>query len=655
MQFSVSFDTANSPSLSSLTASEKQAVLDVMNAAATIWSHYLTLANITVSINIIVNDSLFSGSVLAVGGPDVYGATGATYNGKTVYASDADIKLNTGTDINGSAPDIDIGLTVNSIRNLLAFKTDDFATVTANRYDALSVFLHEIGHGLGIADASESPGFPGVGIYDTFVQNGYFTGANAEAAAGAPSGVPLEPGSLSHIKESSAYGGDLMSTAIGAGTNVHISAIDVGILQDIGIPVRTVTSGDDVIYALAGVDLHLGAGNDTGYAIGGGSTIYGEDGNDTLFGDKGADTLYGGNNDDTLTGGGGNDTLDGGAGSDTAVYSGIASNYQVTRLTATSYQVTDLRSNSPDGTDTLTNIERIQWGDGSFTGLVAQNIVDNSELSYSSGGTIIDNVSGTGHVSFRGTTGYYITGNFTQTGGTTIYEGSVIVGPNGSTGGTVGSIAGNVVVGVNSANTGFSFNHSDDVTFSGDISGLGFVSQTGTGTLTLTGNNTYAAYTGIAQGTLAIANASNIGAGDIKIYNPGATLRFNGSFSLAQNIQLGGGDIYSNHNNVTLSGVISTMQGANIQAGAGGFTKRGPGKLTLTGNNTYGGPTVIAAGGLQIGDGGTTGSLGTGAVTANSDLIFNRSDNITVANAISGTGSLTQAGSGTLSLTGTNT
>src|SRR5438067_7649546 len=162
MQFSVSLDTAKSPDLASLSAAEQQAVLDTMNAAANVWSWYLTAANITLDLSIIVDDSLFSGNVLAQGGPDVFYSTGSTFGGKTVYIADTAVKLQTGQDRNGSTADLSMSLTTNSIENKLYFKTDPNGAVPSNRSDALSVFLHEIGHGLGILYTGDDPNFSGV-------------------------------------------------------------------------------------------------------------------------------------------------------------------------------------------------------------------------------------------------------------------------------------------------------------------------------------------------------------------------------------------------------------------------------------------------------------------------------------------------------------
>ncbi len=42
------------------------------------------------------------------------------------------------------------------------------------------------------------------------------------------------------------------------------------------------------------------------------------------------------------------------------------------------------------------------------------------------------------------------------------------------------------------------------------------------------------------------------------------------------------------------------------------------------GDNTYAGTTTISDGSLQVGEGGTTGSLGTGTVVNSGVLMFNR-------------------------------
>jgi len=71
----------------------------------------------------------------------------------------------------------------------------------------------------------------------------------------------------------------------------------------------------------------------------------------------------------------------------------------------------------------------------------------------------------------------------------------------------------------------------------------------------------------------------------------------------------------------------------------------------LTGNNTYSGATGIIDGRLSVGGGGTTGNV-SNSVTNDGDLSFNRSDDVTYAGVISGTGTVTQGGTGALKLTG---
>jgi autotransporter-associated beta strand protein len=107
------------------------------------------------------------------------------------------------------------------------------------------------------------------------------------------------------------------------------------------------------------------------------------------------------------------------------------------------------------------------------------------------------------------------------------------------------------------------------------------------------------------------------------------------------------------------TGVSGEIQGAITGSGIG-LTKDGVGSLTLSGANTYTGATTISAGTLQIGSGGSTGSLSTSsAITNNGTLVFSRNNTITqgtdFASVIAGTGNVIKGGSGTLVLSGANT
>ena len=110
---------------------------------------------------------------------------------------------------------------------------------------------------------------------------------------------------------------------------------------------------------------------------------------------------------------------------------------------------------------------------------------------------------------------------------------------------------------------------------------------------------------------------------------------------------------------ITDSGTIQvdSPSGATLSGpllGTGNLVKTGSGSLVLAANNTFSGGTTISAGTLQIGNGGATGSIA-GDVTDNATVAFNRSDAVTFGGAISGSGGLTQGGSGILVLTGGNT
>ena len=183
-------------------------------------------------------------------------------------------------------------------------------------------------------------------------------------------------------------------------------------------------------------------------------------------------------------------------------------------------------------------------------------------------------------------------------------------------------------------------------TIASNLTGATQLVKTDAGTLVLSGSNSYTGGTAINGGTLRIASDTNLGAAGGVSFNGGA-LNTTASFTSARTVDLAGAGII-----LTDAGTTLTLSG--IVSGAGALTKDGAGSLVLTNANTYTGGTTISAGTLQIGNGGTTGSI-TGDVTNNGVLAVNRSDNLTFAGAITGAGALTKTGIGSLILTGVNT
>ena len=123
------------------------------------------------------------------------------------------------------------------------------------------------------------------------------------------------------------------------------------------------TPGTYFVGVIADHNGQIAESSETNNASSGVPIILGNNSANTLNGTAGNDTILGLGGDDTIDGGAGNDTIDGGAGINTAVYSGLHSDYLVTRLSPDSFQISDTRAGSPNGTDTVSSIQAFQFAD----------------------------------------------------------------------------------------------------------------------------------------------------------------------------------------------------------------------------------------------------------------------------------------------------
>jgi autotransporter-associated beta strand protein len=215
----------------------------------------------------------------------------------------------------------------------------------------------------------------------------------------------------------------------------------------------------------------------------------------------------------------------------------------------------------------------------------------------------------------------------------------------------------------------------------------GFV-KLGAGSLALAGSaNNYSGQTIVSNGALFLNKSSGVAIpGDLTLHssanasllvadqiadnsvvtlNVGGTLNLNGKSETIGTLILHGGVITNSSGSPTLqagnSFDVHSGEAHAILAGAGKpLIKTTSGTVILNANNTYSGGTLISGGILQIGNGAGTGTPGSGsaAITNNAELVFNRSSAggvLTISGVISGSGSITKLGDGTVAITGANT
>lgn len=169
------------------------------------------------------------------------------------------------------------------------------------------------------------------------------------------------------------------------------------------------------------------------------------------------------------------------------------------------------------------------------------------------------------------------------------------------------------------------FAQSTDASYTGLLTGSGGIEKTGAGTLILTRDQAITGTTTITAGVLQLGAGGTAGKVDGPIIDNAAL-------------------VINRLDAVTFAAPIS---------GSGHVTQLGAGTTTFTADNSYTGGTTITAGTLQLGAGGTSGSV-VGDIVNNGTLSLNRSNTLQLDGVISGSGALRQVGSGATVLSGAN-
>ncbi len=223
-------------------------IVSHVGAALTNWGQYI-VGDANISVEVKVTDS-----VVRSAGASRASAFIREQNGIAVYGAGTAYKINNGVDVNGDAADVEILLNPNYARDELWFDPDPFARqalMPADKTDAVSVFLHEMGHAIAFNGWGQLPDgkLPGTyastwDINTAFDAGGlYFTGAKAQAIYGGA--VPVTWGNNYHIGNPVGVGSDLLNDVMNGvvfyrGQRYSVSALNVAMAEDMGVVVQAV-------------------------------------------------------------------------------------------------------------------------------------------------------------------------------------------------------------------------------------------------------------------------------------------------------------------------------------------------------------------------------------------------------------------------------